>query len=100
MAKSIYRIPASLDRSFLDHEITLSGGGWKLKPLPMKVLLFWVISIFAMFWVIMATFLKSADIWLLILAAVWWLIATAFLSKYSKTKEMKVSSVSALINYL
>lgn len=99
MAKSIYKVPASLARSFLDHEIALSGGGWQVKPLPMKVILFWVVSMMAMFWVLMASFIKHADWWLLILIGIWWLGATAFLGSYSKTKELKISSVQALVNY-
>ncbi|MET0886596.1 MAG: hypothetical protein ABWX92_09120 [Mycetocola sp.] len=96
----MYRIPASLSRSFLDHEIALSGGGWQVKPLPLKVILFWCVSIFALFWVLSSTFLKNADWWLLGLIAIWWLVATAFLGNYSKTKELKLSSVPALLNYL
>lgn len=96
----MYRIPASLSRSFLDHEIALAGGGWQLKPLPMKVILFWVLSIFAMFWVLTSTFLKSADWWLLALIVIWWLTVTAFFGSYSKTKELKISSVPALMNYV
>ena len=30
MAKSVFKIPTSLDRSFLDHEIALAGGGWQM----------------------------------------------------------------------
>lgn len=100
MAKSRYKVPASLARSFLDHEIALSGGGWQVKPLPVKVILFWVVSIFAMFWALTSTFLKHADWWLLALIVIWWLVATAFLGSYSKTKELKVSSVPALVNYV
>lgn len=100
MAKSIYKIPSSLDRSFLDHEIALSGGGWQMRPLPLKVILFWAGSIMAMFWVLTSTFLKDADFWLLFLIVIWWFLATAFLGKYSKTKELKLKSVPALINYV
>lgn len=100
MAKPIYKVPASLARSFLDHEISLSGGGWQVKPLPLKVILFWVVSIFTAFWALSSTFLKHADWWLLVLIVTWWLLTTAFLGAYSKTKELKISNVPALINYV
>jgi hypothetical protein len=100
VAKSMYRIPASLSRSFLDHEIVMAGGGFQMKPLPLKVILFWVVSIFTMFWLLSSTFLKNADWWLLVLGVIWWLAATAFLGSYSKTKELKVSSVPALVSYV
>lgn len=99
MAKSIYKIPISLARSFLDHEIALSGGGWQAKPISIKVILFWVGSVFAMFWVLTNTYLKHADWWLNALIVIWWFIATAFFGRYSKTKELNVMSVPALMNY-
>jgi hypothetical protein len=100
LAKNVYKIPSSLSRSWLDHEIALSGGGWQMKPLPLKVILFWATSIFAMFWVLTSTFLKSADFWLLALVVIWWLLATAFFGKYSKTKELKLKNVPALMSYI
>lgn len=99
MAKSIYKIPSSLARSFLDHEIALSAGGWQMKPLPVKVLLFWVGSIMGVFWIISSTFLKHASPLLLVLVVIWWLAATAFFGKYSKTKELNLKSVASVVNY-
>ena len=100
MAKSIYKIPTSIARSFLDHEISLSGGGWQVKPLPLKVILFWVGSVMAMFWTLTSTFLKHADFWLLLLIGIWWLLTTAFLGRYSKTKELNLKRVTPLLNYV
>lgn len=100
MAKINYKIPVSLARSLLDHEIVLSGGGFSSKPIAMKVILFWLASVLAMFWLLTNSFFKHADFWLLAAIAIWWLIATAFLGKYSKTKELNVRSVKALIDYL
>ncbi|GAB5079664.1 hypothetical protein [Arthrobacter sp. AD-310] len=100
MPKSVYKVPASLNRSFLNHEITLSGGGMQSKPLPMKVLLFWAASILSLFWVVSSTFVATADWWIIALVVIWWLVATAFLGQYSKTKEMKYMSVPALLAYV
>ena len=100
MAKSIFKIPSSLERSVLDHEIVLSGGGLQLKPLPLKVIGFWILSIFTLYWLLMNTFLKSSDWYLQGLIITWWLLATAFFGNYSKTKELNLRSVPALLNYL
>ena len=99
MAKSTYKIPSSLARSFLDHEVTLGANGWQVKPLPVKVILFWLASMLALFWVVSSTFVKSANWWAIALVIIWWLLATAFLGRYSKTKELKITSVPALVNY-
>jgi hypothetical protein len=98
--KNVYKIPSSLNRSFLDHEVALSGGGFQAKPLPMKVLLFWAGSILALFWVASSTFVAQASWWLIVLVVIWWLVTTAFLGQYSKTKEMKFASVPALLSYV
>jgi hypothetical protein len=98
--KIVYKIPSSLNRSFLDHEVALSGGGFQAKPLPMKVLLFWAGSILTLFWVASSTFVAQASWWLIALVVIWWLITTAFLGQYSKTKEMKFASVPALLSYV
>ncbi|MET3172838.1 UNVERIFIED_ORG: hypothetical protein ABIB52_000666 [Arthrobacter sp. UYCu721] len=100
MPKSVYKIPTSIARSFLDHEVALSGGGFQAKPLPMKVLLFWAASILTLFWVASSTFVASAAWWLIALVVIWWLATTAFLGQYSKTKEMKYMSVPALLAYV
>lgn len=100
MPKQVYKIPSSLDRSFLDHEIALSGGGFQAKPLPVKVILFWVASILALFWMTTSTFVSDADWWLIALVVLWWLVTTGVMGQYSKTKELKYMSVPALVAYL
>lgn len=100
MAKSIYKIPVSLARSFLDHEIVLAGGGWQMRPVAIKVILFWVTSVFTLFWFLTNSYLKHADWWLNAFIVIWWLVATAFFGKYSKTKELNFTSVPALMNYV
>lgn len=100
MAKASYKIPTSIARSFLDHEITFAGAGFQAKPLPIKVILFWVASLFIGFWVLSTTYLKHANIFLLIGIALWWIAATAFFGRYSRTKELNLFSVPALLNYI
>lgn len=100
MAKSTFKIPTSLNRSFLDHEIALAGGGFQMRPVPTKVLLFWLVSVMVLFWVCTSTFVSSADGWLIFLVVVWWLAATAFFGRYSNTKEMRFTSLPALLEYV
>jgi hypothetical protein len=99
MSKTTYKIPTSLDRTFLDHEITLTGGGWQGRPTPMKVLLFWAGSILGLFWVTTSSFVSSASWFWIVLTVIWWISATAFFGGYSKTKEMKFTMVPALLHY-
>ncbi|MFE1170369.1 hypothetical protein [Nocardiopsis sp. NPDC058789] len=100
MAKSVFKIPTSLNRSFLDHEIALAGGGFQMRPVPTKVILFWLVSVMLLFWVCTSTFVSSANGGLIFLVVVWWLAATAFFGQYSNTKEMRFSSLPALLEYV
>lgn len=100
MPKTYYKIPTSIARNFLDHEVALSGGGFQAKPVPMKVILFWAVSILSLFWVASSTFVASASWFLIAFVVIWWLAATAFMGQYSKTKEMKYMSVPAMLSYL
>lgn len=100
MAKSVFKIPTSLNRSFLDHEIALAGGGFQMRPVPTKVILFWLVSVMLLFWVCTSTFVSSANGGLIFLVVVWWLTATAFFGQYSNTKEMRFASLPALLEYV
>jgi hypothetical protein len=99
MSKSHYKIPNSLDRSLLDQEISLSKGG-AVRPIPLKVILFYLCSLLGLFWVISSTFVKNANAGLIFLFVVWWVAATVYFSVYSKTKELRAMGVPALLNYM
>lgn len=99
MAKSGYRIATSLDRSYLDHEITLAGRGWQARPLPMKVILFWLMSLLGLLWALMSTFLSSGGFLLDAAVVIYWLAATAFFGALTKTKELRFRTVPALLAY-
>lgn len=100
MAKQSYKIPASINRGYLDAEINLSSGSFQVKPKPVKVIIFWILSIFAYFGIVKMTFISKASIGFIILFGVWWLITTFILGSYGKTKEMKFMQIKPYIEYL
>lgn len=100
MAKDRYSIPVSLDRTILDHELTLSGNSMRLKPLPMKVIFTHIGSIVVLMWLLMGTPLKGASFGYLVFISVWWIAATAYFASYSKTKEMRGEMITVLFDYL
>lgn len=99
MAKTSFKVPPSLDRSFMDHEINLSGGGWQVPPTPVKVLLFYLVSVLALFWAVSSTFVGSANLPLVIGFVIFWLVMMVFLGKYNKNKEMNLSKIPAFVSY-
>lgn len=97
--KEIYSIPNSLDKSMLDQEVALSKSA-HVKPFAIKVVLFYLVSLLALFWVVSSTFIRDADFAFIVLVVLWWLLATLYFGQYSKTKEMRFSMVPALLSYL
>lgn len=100
MAKMSYSIPASLDRSFMDHEISLTGGGWGIRPMPIKQLLFFAAGIFVVIWSAMSTFINKAGPLLIVLFIAWGLITVFYFGAVTKTKELRVMTLPALFNYM
>lgn len=100
MAKISYKIPASINRSYMDAEINLSSGSMQVKPKPVKFILFWIGSFFAFFAVVKFTFVSSASLPLIILFGLWWIIMTAVMGTYGKTKEMKFMQIKPYMEYI
>lgn len=99
MAKEHYKIPAALNRSFLDHEIRMSVSGMNVST-PMKKVLFILGSLLALIWAITNTFLGDGGFGLAVLVIVWWLVATFYLARVTKTRELQIRRVSVLMAYL
>lgn len=101
MAKMSYKIPTSLNKSHLDTEIALKNqDGIGLKPVSLKVIFFYVISIFVFFWFVSATFMDSLNLFLKIIFGIVWLLMTGLLAKYTPTKEMQLTLVTSYLNYM
>lgn len=94
-----YKVPASINRSMLDHEIVLSGGGMQSKPLPLKVILYWIGIFMLAMLLISRTFIGDAGTVLIVLFVIWLVVTAIFFGQYSKTKEMKFQQVPAMIQY-
>ncbi|WP_026820749.1 hypothetical protein [Arthrobacter castelli] len=100
MAKEVFKMPSSLNRSFLDHEITLTGGGWQAKPSPIKQLLFLTGGILVTIWFVSSTFVAHASIGIIVLFVIWSLAMVFYLGGLTKTKELRLMTVPALLSYL
>ncbi|MEU7155988.1 hypothetical protein AB0A98_06025 [Streptomyces chrestomyceticus] len=100
MAKPSYKVPSSLNRSFLDHEVTLTKGGWAAKPSPIKQLLFFGGGILALLWCSTSTFVASSGPVAITFFVLWGLAAIAYFGGLMKTKELRIMRVPAFLAYL
>ncbi|MFD2024068.1 hypothetical protein [Promicromonospora aerolata] len=100
MAKTSYKVPSSLNRSFLDHEITLSKGGWAARPSPLKQLFFFGGGALMLLWVTTSTFVSSSGPVSITLFVIWGLLTIVYFGGLTRTKELRVMTVPALLTYL
>lgn len=99
MAKPFYKIPNSLDKSMLDQEISLSKSA-HMPTVPLKVITFYLGSLLGLFWVVSSTFVNTAGLGLIVIFVIWWVLATVYFGSYSKTKELRLMAVPALLQYI
>ncbi|MFK0249566.1 hypothetical protein ACIQUM_33120 [Amycolatopsis azurea] len=97
--KASYKVPASINRSFLDHEITLSKGGWAVRPSPIKQLLFFGGGGLSLLWITTTTFISSASPIFVTLFVIWGLTAVIYFGATTKTRQLRVMTISALLSY-
>lgn len=100
MAKTSYKIPASLARTFMDHEISITGGGFGIPPTPIKQILFYVAGVFVVVWAALNTFMNKAGFGLEVAFVVWGLITVFYFGQVTKTKELRAMIVPALLAYI
>lgn len=100
MAKPWYKIPTAINRSKLDHEITLSAWDVSSKPLPLKVILYWVAAFVVGLWLLTKSPISNLPIWALVFFVIWYFGLAAYLGTRTKTNEMKFMQIPPLIEYM
>ena len=100
MAKSMYKIPAAINRSRLDHEITISGWDVSLRPLPLKIILYWIGVAMVLMWALTQSSVSKSSPVLMILFTIWYIITVLYLGGRTKTNEMRFMLIPALVEYL
>lgn len=102
MAKPDYKIPASLDNNYLDMEIAIQKDGAGLKPLPVRVILLWLVGIFAWFYLILnnGSFMHEAGFGIKLGFTIVYFILIMFLTKRDRMNKMQIEYVNAFLNYI
>lgn len=99
MAKTSYSIVSSIDRSFLDHEITIGMAGFDAKPASIKQLLFLLGGLLVTAWAASTTFISSSGVVGIILFVIWAVITVLYFGGATKTKELRIRALPALVAY-
>lgn len=98
MAKQSYKVPAAINRSFLDHEISLSKGGWP-PPMPTRQIAFIGGGAVFIFWACMQTFIGKASAGFIALFIIWAAATVLYFGQMTKTKQLKAEQIPALLSY-
>lgn len=100
MAKPAYKIPATLDQSWGDMEITLqSNSGVGIRPMPIKLILTYIVSFLVCAYVVLNTFVKDGGFWIVPFVIIW-VILTFLLLKRDDTDLPQYQLVTTLLDYL
>lgn len=101
MAKDSYKIPDTLDKSMGDMEISLqSSDGIGARPMPIKIILMYALSIILWFFAVAKTFIADGGIGLIIVFSALWFALTALMLHRDKTGLPQASLVVSMLNYL
>lgn len=103
MAKSTYKIPATLNDNYMNMEIAIqSKDGVGLKPLPARVILAWILSFFGLFFLLTneKSVVSEGNLFLKILFGATWVGFTYVLTKVDKSHRMQIELIPALLKYL
>lgn len=96
-----YKIPSDLNSGNLDIEIALkSKDGTGLKPMPIKVILSYVVAIIAAFYILSHTFIGQGETWQIGFFLISYGLLIYQLTKFDKTKRMQVELIPVLFSYL
>lgn len=103
MAKEVYKIPASLDENYLNMEIAIqSRDGVGLKPLAVRVILVWLISLFGLVYMCINgdSVVAQAGMFMRILFGAVWLGFTYVLTQMDKSHRMQLELIPTLLTYI
>ena len=101
MAKKNYNIPTSIDKSYMDMEINLqTKDGIGGKPLPISLVVSYLVSILMGFFVLNKSFMVNALFFTKALYVILWLVLTVLLLRRDDTGTPQFSLVASMFNYL
>ena len=101
MAKQMYKIPTSIDKSHFDMEINLqTKDGLGGKPISLGLIASYMVSAMLLFLFLTKSFMSGASTSVRVLFGIVWVMLTFLLLSRDETNVPKYSLVLAMFNYL
>lgn len=101
--KNGYKIPAALDENYFNMEITLKNkDGIGLKPLPIRVILIWVVFIVVFFFLCFNkdSPVSAAGVGMQIFFGITWFAFAILMTKMDGARQMRLELIPSLLSYL
>ncbi len=101
--KESYKIPASLDESYLNMEINLKNKeGIGFKPLPVRVILVWLIFILSLFYLEFGegSVIAAAGSFVQIIFGIAWFLFAVVMTRTDGARQMRLEIIPHFMNYL
>lgn len=101
--KNGYKIPASLDESYFNMEITLKNkDGIGLKPLPVRVVLIWVVFFVLFFFLCFSgeSPIPAAGVGMQIIFTIAWFAFAVLMTRVDGARQMRLELIPSLLAYL
>lgn len=102
MAKSQFKIPTSLDASYLDMEFNLKNhnGLGISRPVTAKTIVLSLFSLFLWFYSVFQTFMTSGGVFVIVVFTFFWFFLSFILIKPDQTKRLGLELIVPMIGYL
>jgi len=99
--KTTYKIPASLADDYMTMELALKNkDGIGLKPLPIRVIFFWLLCIFGWFYLVTKSMISQGGIVCIIIFSIAWFALVFYLGSVDASHKMKVEYVAPFMGYI
>ncbi len=101
-AKESYKIPTSLTSNYLDMEIAIQKDAVGFRPMPVRVILFWIAGIFIWFYLTFngGSIFRESPLWVKILFSLAWFALVFVLANRDAQQRMQIEYFPALMKYI
>ncbi len=99
--KSSYKVPDSLDKSMLDVEINLKNDqGMGLKPIPVRVVIYYILAAMFGFWFVTQTFMAQATWYWQMAFVILYAALVIYLFIRNETGQSQYALIAPMVQYL
>ena len=98
--KSHYKIPTSLDKSYLEIEIVSKKADGSIRNTPMRVIVYGLFSFLLCYFIVTKEPVRSGTFIQQCLFILLWVVISVNVLRYDKTKKLYIEMIPALLEFI